>query len=104
MARRRTRLKAKPAPGGAKVTCLIKHPMETGNRLGEDGNKVPIHYVKFVSFAVNGEQAAVAYLGPGVSQDPLLTVDIAGVVSGDKISVQWQDNKGESGTAETVAK
>ena len=104
MAKRRTRLKAKKAPDGVKVTCLIKHPMETGNRLGEDGNKVPIHYIKVVRFAVNDEQVAAMYLGPGVSADPLLTLDIADVASGDKVSVQWEDNKGETGTAETVAK
>ena len=104
MAKRRTQLKAKKSAGGAKVTCLIKHPMETGNRLAEDGSKVPIHYIKVVRFAVNGEQVAASYLGPGVSADPLLTLEVAGIASGDKVSVQWEDNKGESGTAETVAK
>ena len=104
MAKRRTRLKAKKASGGAKVTCLIKHPMETGNRLADDGSKIPIHYIKVVRFAVNGEQVAASYLGPGVSADPLLTLDIADVTAGDKVTVQWEDNKGETGTAETVAK
>lgn len=104
MAKRRTRLKAKRSAEGATVTCLIKHPMETGNRLGADGNKIPIHYIKVVRFSVNGEQVAATYLGPGVSADPLLTLDIADVTAGDEVAVQWEDNRGETGTAETVAK
>jgi len=37
MARKRTRLKTERIDDGVRVTCLIKHPMETGNRMGKDG-------------------------------------------------------------------
>ncbi len=104
MAKKRTRLKAKPSDNGVEATCLIKHPMETGNRRDESGNKIPIEYIKFVEFSVNGEVVGTMNLGPGVSADPLLSLNIADVVSGDTVSVRWEDNKGESDTVETTVK
>ena len=104
MAKRRTRLKAEKTDDGIRATCLIKHPMETGNRLGSDGNKIPIHYIKYVKFSVNGEHVGTLNLGPGVSADPYLSFDIADVKSGDTLVLQWEDNKGESDTVERVVK
>ena len=104
MARKRTRLKTEKIADGVRATCLIKHPMETGNRLGSDGNKIPIHYIKYVKFSVNGEHVGTLNLGPGVSADPYLALDIAGVNSGDKVSLMWEDNKGETETVERAVK
>ena len=104
MARKRTRVKTEKTDNGIKVTCLIKHPMETGNRLGADGAKIPIHYIKFVKFSVNGEHVGTLNLGPGVSADPYLSMDIAGAASGDKVSLMWEDNKGDTETVETTVK
>lgn len=104
MAKRRTRLKAEKTGNGIRATCLIKHPMETGNRLDSDGNKIPIHYVKYVKFSINGEHVGTLNLGPGVSADPYLSFDIADVNSGDTLTLQWEDNKGESDNVERVVK
>ena len=104
MAKRRTRLKAEITNNGIRATCLIKHPMETGNRLDSDGNKIPIHYIKYVKFSINGEHVGTLNLGPGVSADPYLSFDIADVMVGDTLALQWEDNKGESDTVERVVK
>ncbi|MDH3630236.1 MAG: thiosulfate oxidation carrier complex protein SoxZ [Gammaproteobacteria bacterium] len=104
MAKRRTRLKAEIMGSGIRATCLIKHPMETGNRLDSDGNKIPIHYIKYVKFSVNGEHVGTLNLGPGVSADPYLSFDIADVKVGDTLALQWEDNKSESDTVERVVK
>ncbi len=104
MAKKQIRLKAKIKGDRAEVTCLIKHPMETGNRKDADGKPIAIHYIKYITFAVNGEVVSTANVGPGVSVDPLVTVEILGVKAGDMISVKWEDNKGESGEAERAAK
>lgn len=102
MARERTRLKAELTGDGIRATCLIKHPMETGNRLDSSGNKIPIHYIKFVKFSVNGEHVGTLNLGPGVSADPYLSLDIADVKAGDTLAMQWEDNRGESDAVERV--
>ena len=102
MARKRTRLKVEKSGSGIRATCLIKHPMETGNRLGSDGNRIPIHYIKYVKFSVNGDHVGTLNLGPGVSADPYLAFDIADVETGDKVVLQWEDNRGESDAVERV--
>ena len=104
MARKRTRLKTEKTEQGVRITCLIKHPMETGNRLGADGAKIPIHYIKFVKFAVNGEHVGTLNLGPGVSADPYLALDVADVASGDMVSLTWEDNLGETDSVERAVK
>ena len=79
--------------------------METGNRKDpKTGQKVPIHYIRAMIFEVNGEFAAQANLGPGVSMNPLIGVHLTGAKSGDKVTVRWEDNTGEKGSAETVVK
>lgn len=102
MAKKRTRLKAEIMGNGIRVTCLIKHPMETGNRRDSDGTKIPIHYIKYVTFSINGEHVGTLNLGPGVSADPYLSFDIADVKTGDTLVMQWEDNQGESETVERV--
>ncbi len=102
MARKRTRLKAEITADGIRATCLIKHPMETGNRLDSSGNRIPIHYIRFVKFSVNGEHVGTLNLGPGVSADPYLSLDIADVKKGDTLAMQWEDNRGESDAVERV--
>ncbi|MDH3635147.1 MAG: thiosulfate oxidation carrier complex protein SoxZ [Gammaproteobacteria bacterium] len=104
MAKRRTRLKTEITDNGIRATCLIKHPMETGNRLDSDGNKIPIHYVKYVKFSINGEHVGTLNLGPGVSADPYLSFEIADVKVGDTLALQWEDNRGESDAVERVVK
>ncbi len=104
MARKRTRLKTEKVDGGIRITCLIKHPMETGNRLDSAGAKIPIHYIKYAKFSVNGEHVGTLNLGPGVSADPYLALDVMGVGSGDKVTLEWEDNKGETDTVERVVK
>ena len=101
---RTLKIRAHEIDGQVIVKSVINHPMETGNRLGSDGAKIPIHYIKFVNFSVNGELAGTLNLGPGVSADPYLSLDITGAVSGDKVSLHWEDNKGETDTVETTVK
>lgn len=90
--------------GDVRVTCLIKHPPESGTRNAADGKKLPNQYVQVVLFEVNGETVATADLGPGVSADPLVSPAVARARSGDSVTVAWQDNLGNTGQAETRVK
>ena len=91
--------------GGYEVMVLAKHPMETGLRKDKKtGEKVPAHYIQTMEFAVNGEMVAQANLGAGVSKYPLIGIAIPNAKSGDKVTVSWVDNKGESDSAEKSVK
>ncbi len=102
---RQTQIRAQMKDGAAEVRVRVTHPMETGQRVDRNTKqKIPAHYIQKMTFAVNGKQVAVTDLGPAISKDPLVGVRLKGAKAGDKVTVSWSDNKGESGSAEAVIK
>lgn len=99
-----TKVKIKKTESGYDVLALAKHPMETGQRKDKKtGQVVPAHYITNMEFAVNGTTAAVAHLSQGVSKNPLIGVNVS-ANPGDKVTVSWVDNKGESDSGEATVK
>jgi sulfur-oxidizing protein SoxZ len=102
---RQTQIRAQMKEGAAEVRVRVTHPMETGQRVNpQTKEKIPAHYIQKMTFSVNGKQVAVTDLGPAISKDPLVGVRLKGAKAGDKVTVSWNDNKGESGSAEAVIK
>jgi len=103
MANRLTKMKLKTTGAETEVLVLVNHPMETGTRKDKKtGQNVPAHFIQKMTFSHNGKVVAEANLGVGVSKNPLIGIQVAGAKAGDKISVNWSDNKGESGSAEAT--
>ena len=102
---RQTQIRAQMKDGAAEVRVRVTHPMETGQRVDRNTKeKIPAHYIQKMTFAVNGKQVAVTDLGPAISKDPLVGVRLKGAKAGDTVKVTWNDNKGESGSAEATIK
>ena len=98
-----TKIKVKKQDDGALVLTLVKHPMETGQRVdSKTKKKVPAQYIQKMSFYLGGKKVAEANLGPAVSKDPLIGVKIPNAKSGAKVKIDWSDNKGQSGSAEAT--
>ena len=98
-----TKMKVKKGADGHEVLCLVKHPMETGLRKdSKTGEMIPAHYIEIMTFKLNGNVVADAILGQGVSKNPLIGVGVTGANAGDKITVEWKDNMGETGSAEAT--
>ncbi|KAA3631161.1 MAG: thiosulfate oxidation carrier complex protein SoxZ [Proteobacteria bacterium] len=99
-----TKMKIKSgSSGGYDVLVLAKHPMETGNRKDQKtGEVIPAHFIQTMVFSLNGNEVAQANLSQGVSANPLIGINITNAKSGDKVSVMWTDNKGESDSAEAT--
>ena len=89
----------------ANIKVLMNHPMETGQRKdAKTGQTVPAHYIQQVSAALNGKNVLDAQWGVAISKNPFLGFKVKGAKAGDKVTVNWADNKGEKSTAEaTVA-
>lgn len=105
MATRLTKIKIKRIGDRFQVLTLISHPMETGQRRDDTtGRKVPAHYVQKVTFEHRGMIVAEANLGPGVSKNPLLGIELTDAAAGDLVRVSWSDNRGERGEAEATVK
>jgi sulfur-oxidizing protein SoxZ len=84
------------------MRVLISHPMETGLRKDDAGQVVPAHFIELVSFVHKGRTILYAQWGPAVSRNPYLSFKFRGAGKGDKITISWVDNHGESWTDEAV--
>jgi len=96
------RIRAQAAGDKATVRVLMSHEMESGQRKDSSGKLVPAHFINEVSASLNGKVVLTAEWGPSVSKNPFMQFVVKGAKAGDKISVSWKDNKGESRTDETT--
>ncbi len=103
MAERKMKVRVRSQDGAVEVLVLITHPMETGMRVDKKTNqKTPAHFIQRITLEHNGKVVLVADTGVGISEDPLLGFRLKNAKKGDKVKIGWSDNKGESGSAETV--
>jgi len=77
------------------VRALISHPMETGLRKDSSGNTIPAHYITEVVASVNGKPVLTSEWSGAISTNPYFEFDVK-AKPGDKITLKWVDNKGES--------
>jgi sulfur-oxidizing protein SoxZ len=97
-----TRIRAQAAGGNATVRVLMAHEMETGQRKDAAGKTIPAWHITDATAAHNGKTVLTAEWGPGVSKNPFLQFNIKGAKPGDKVSVSWRDNRGDTRTDETT--
>lgn len=88
----------------AEVKLLIKHPMDSG-RVIKDGkmehNPEKEKYITELKVIHNGSHVVFEMIPTAaISKDPFIKFDFKGAKAGDKITVEWKDNKGETDKAE----
>jgi sulfur-oxidizing protein SoxZ len=96
------RIRAQMQGDKAVVRVLMAHEMETGQRKDSAGKTIPAWFIQDVTASHNGKAVLTAQWGPAVAKNPFLQFNIKGAKAGDKISVSWKDNKGETRTDEAV--
>ncbi len=96
------RIRAQAAGDKTTVRVLMNHEMESGQRRDAAGKLVPDWHINEVSASHNGKVVLTAEWGPAVSKNPFLQFVVKGAKAGDKISVNWKDNKGDSRTDEAT--
>jgi sulfur-oxidizing protein SoxZ len=96
------RIRAQAAGDKTTVRVLMAHEMESGQRKDAAGKVVPAWFIQEVTAAHNGKPVLTAEWGPAVSKNPFLQFVVKGAKAGDKISVTWKDNKGESRSDEAT--
>ena len=98
------RIRAQAAADKATIRVLMSHEMETGQRKDAAGKLVPAWYIQDVTAQLNGKPVMRAQWGPAVAKNPYLQFVVKGAKAGDKVTISWLDNRGESRTDEaTVA-
>ncbi len=96
------RIRAQTAGEKTTVRVLMSHEMESGQRRDAAGKLVPDWHINEVTASHNGKLVLTAEWGPAVSKNPFLQFVLKGAKAGDKISVNWKDNKGDSRTDEAT--
>jgi len=96
------RIRATLRSGRIEVRVLIAHPMETGLRKDEAGNPIPAWYITDVTARVNDRIVMKTAWGTAVSKDPLLVFHVLGGAVGDRVTVDWIDNRGDRRTDEAT--
>ena len=96
------RIRAQSQAGGAVVRVLMSHEMETGLRKDAAGKTVPAWHITEVTAMLNGKQVLAAEWGPAVAKNPFLQFTVKGAKAGDKITIAWKDNKGDTRTDQAV--
>ena len=96
------RIRATAKDGGmVNVKVLMAHEMETGQRKDANGALVPAHFIRSITATCQGRVVLSGQWGPAVAKNPFLEFNFKGQ-KGDKVSVTWEDNKGESRTDEAT--
>jgi sulfur-oxidizing protein SoxZ len=96
------RIRAQATGDKATVRVLMSHEMESGQRKDAAGALVPAWFIQEVTAQHNGKPVLSAEWGSAVSKNPFLQFVVKGAKAGDKISVSWKDNKGDSRTDEAT--
>ena len=96
------RIRAQAAGDKTTVRVLMSHEMESGQRKDGAGKLIPAWHITEVSASHNGKVVLSADWGPAVSKNPFLQFVVKGAKAGDKISIHWKDNKGDSRTDEVA--
>ncbi len=96
------RIRVRLKDGLAEAHVLMPHPMETGFREDADGHAIEAHYITDVRVSVVDRPVLKARMSIAVSADPLLTFRFRGGRVGDRVTVAWTDNDGESRVDEAI--
>ncbi len=96
------RIRAQAQGDKTTVRVLMSHEMETGLRKDAAGKTIPAWFIQEVTASHNGKPVMTTQWGPSVAKNPFLQFTIKGAKAGDKVSVSWKDNKGESRTDEAT--
>jgi sulfur-oxidizing protein SoxZ len=96
------RIRAQATAGKATVRVLMAHEMESGQRKDAAGKTIPAWFVQDVTASHNGKLVFSAEWGPAVAKNPFLQFVVIGAKAGDKIVVNWKDNRGDTRTDEAT--
>jgi sulfur-oxidizing protein SoxZ len=92
-----------PAAHAHVVKAIITHPMETGQRKDpKTGALIPPHFIQEVVCELNGRPVLTANWGTAIARDPYLSFQLRDGKAGDKLTLRWVDNKGNTETSEPL--
>lgn len=86
----------------AQIKLLIEHPMETGLRKSPSGQIIPAHFIQQIVGYHNGKAIMAADWGIAIAKNPYLSFSLPNAKKGDKVVIEWIDNKNMTDKVEWV--
>ena len=96
------KMRAKLSGDITEVKMIMNHPMETGRKKDDFGQLIPAYFIQLVTAKLNDKIVLEMQWGTGISKNPYLTFYLKGAALNDKISVNWVDNLGKTGSGEIM--
>ncbi|PWC32917.1 thiosulfate oxidation carrier complex protein SoxZ [Azospirillum sp. TSO35-2] len=96
------KIRASAKDGVTEIKILMSHEMETGQRKDANGTVIPAWFINEITAKLDGKTVMQAQWGPSISKNPYLAFKVKGGKAGDKVSVTWVDNKGDTRTDEAA--
>lgn len=99
------KIRTKRQSGNTQIRTLIAHPMETGlNTDNETKKTIAAHFIQQLTVLHNDEIILTTDMASGISKNPYFSFEMKGGEPGDKITIQWTDNQGNSDSQDTHIK
>lgn len=76
------------------IKIAIRHAMETGYRLTDDGKQIPRNVIRQFTCRYNGVEVFRAEISSGISANPFLAFFVLARESGEMV-FDWVDDSGE---------
>ena len=96
------KLRAKLKNNVTEVKAIIIHPMHTGRGKDDFDKIIPAHFIQLIDLTLNGKPALQIQCGTGIAKNPYLTCFVDSAKVGDKVSLTWHDNLGNTATGEVT--
>ena len=94
------KLRAKQKDNLTEIKAIIIHPMHTGRGKDDFDKIIPAHFIQLIDLTLNGKPALQIQCGTGIAKNPYLTCFVGSAKIGDKVSLTWHDNLGNTATGE----
>lgn len=91
-----SKIRATSKEGVTEVRVLMQHEMDNGRRKDEAGNLIPAWYITEFKAKLNEVIVMEGQFGASVSKNPYLVIRFKGGAVGDKVTISWLDNRGET--------
>ena len=96
------RIRAQAQGDKTTVRVLVGHEMESCQRKDAAGKIVPAWFIQEISATWNGKIVMSAQWGTAVAKNPFMQFSFKGGKAGEKIVVNWIDNRGDKRSDEAV--
>lgn len=96
------RIRAQAQGDKVTVRILMSHEMESGQRRDAAGKLVPAWFIQSITATHEGKTVMSAQWGPAVSKNPFMQFSFKGGKAGEKVTVNWLDNRGDKRSDEAV--